>query len=384
MTLEEAKEKYPEIPVGRAKDLRGQTFGKLTVLWRIKSTSSTKWLCKCICGNYCPVLANSLSTNNTKSCGCLKKEAANRRCSSLENHRFGKLLVIEKTSQRNASGHIIYKCLCDCGNICYKSTAQLKNGNTKSCGCLHKERTRKANKKNLVGQKFGKLLVLEDTGITRAESVVYKCLCDCGKTTTVRSRDLITGHTKSCGCYKLEQLSNQRRLKLVNKKFGNLLVLEDMNIKQRDSYLHKCKCDCGNIVYIPTNNLTSGHTQSCGCLKMSHGEQKIMQLLQQNNIKYITQKTFNNCYFSKPNCLLRFDFYIKDSHLIEYDGVQHFKYSSSGWNTKENFEKTSQRDAFKNQWCKDNNIPLIRIPYTHYDDLCIEDLMLETTKFRVV
>ena len=35
----------------------------------------------------------------------------------------------------------------------------------------------------------------------------------------------------------------------------------------------------------------------------------------------------------------------------------------------------------KNEWCKDNNIPLIRIPYTQYNDLCIEDLQLETTTF---
>jgi hypothetical protein len=35
----------------------------------------------------------------------------------------------------------------------------------------------------------------------------------------------------------------------------------------------------------------------------------------------------------------------------------------------------------KNQWCLDNNILLIRIPYTHYNDLCLEDLLPETSKF---
>jgi len=38
----------------------------------------------------------------------------------------------------------------------------------------------------------------------------------------------------------------------------------------------------------------------------------------------------------------------------------------------------------KNQWCKENNIPLIRIPYTHLKDLCIEDLLLETSNYVVV
>ena len=35
------------------------------------------------------------------------------------------------------------------------------------------------------------------------------------------------------------------------------------------------------------------------------------------------------------------------------------------------------------EWCKENNIPLIRIPYTHYDDIIIDDLKLETSKFII-
>ena len=61
---------------------------------------------------------------------------------------------------------------------------------------------------------------------------------------------------------------------------------------------------------------------------------------------------------------------------------QHFHIS--GWNDEENFARVQAHDEYKNQWCKDNNIPLIRIPYTKLDTLCIEDLMLETTQFRVV
>ena len=44
---------------------------------------------------------------------------------------------------------------------------------------------------------------------------------------------------------------------------------------------------------------------------------------------------------------------------------------------------TKERDAFKNEWCKENNILLIRIPYWHLKDLCIEDLKLETSKFII-
>lgn len=43
--------------------------------------------------------------------------------------------------------------------------------------------------------------------------------------------------------------------------------------------------------------------------------------------------------------------------------------------------KVQEHDIFKNNWCKENNIPIIRIPYTHLKDLCIEDLLLETSNF---
>ena len=42
------------------------------------------------------------------------------------------------------------------------------------------------------------------------------------------------------------------------------------------------------------------------------------------------------------------------------------------------------RDNYKTQWCKENNIPLIRIPYTAYETLSTKDLLLTTTKYRVV
>ena len=72
-----------------------------------------------------------------------------------------------------------------------------------------------------------------------------------------------------------------------------------------------------------------------------------------------------------------------NSYLIEYDGLQHFQ-PCENFVDEEQFQKGQKRDFYKNQWCKDNNIPLIRIPYTHYDNLCIEDLLLETSKYRVI
>lgn len=144
----------------------------------------------------------------------------------------------------------------------------------------------------------------------------------------------------------------------------------------------RCKCDCGSIIEVINQDLFNGHTTSCGCNR-SKGELKISQILTQNNIPFEREKQFLNCIYSKKNAKPRFDFYVNNQYLIEYDGRQHFEADNSGWNTLEQLKITQARDNFKNNWCKENNIPLIRIPYTHYDDLCINDLLLETSQYII-
>ena len=70
------------------------------------------------------------------------------------------------------------------------------------------------------------------------------------------------------------------------------------------------------------------------------------------------------------------DFYVNNKYLIEYDGKQHFQDEGLF-----DYEKIHQHDLIKSQWCKNNNIQLIRIPYTRYEELCLEDLLLETSNF---
>ena len=56
--------------------------------------------------------------------------------------------------------------------------------------------------KDLTGQKFGKLTVLNICGRNKYKAVIWYCKCDCGNYTNVLSRSLLSGHTKSCGCIK--------------------------------------------------------------------------------------------------------------------------------------------------------------------------------------
>lgn len=241
---------------------------------------------------------------------------------------------------------------------------------------------------NLIGQIFNYFTVIGGP-IHKNKKIYWSCKCKCGNIKEIRSDQLKSGTTKSCGCFKKEILIknniDRQTLDLTNKRFGKLIALEKTNLRSSDGrVIWKCLCDCGQICYVDTHSLQEGKKKSCGCLK-SDGEFIIEQLLKENNIEYQRQFSFNNCRFKDTNYLAKFDFYINNQYLIEYDGEQHFYYKNSlhTWNTEENYKKVKEHDEYKNNWCKQNNISLIRIPYTILNELKIEDLLLETSKYVI-
>lgn len=126
------------------KDEIGNCYGKLTVIEYAGKNKDhrTLWKCKCACGNECVVSGKNLRNGNTKSCGCIK--LYERDCIDMLGMKFGKLLVIEKIDERKYSGKnntpcIQWRCKCDCGRETIVTGKCLRNGSTKSCGCLNKE-----------------------------------------------------------------------------------------------------------------------------------------------------------------------------------------------------------------------------------------------------
>ena len=115
--------------------------------------------------------------------------------SKLLGKRFGRLTVLSQSS-RDKHGSVIWECKCDCGNITFAVSHDLNSGHKKSCGCLKHT----SNAKDLKGQKFGYLTVSKRVGTSKDRKALWKCKCLCGKTTIVRSCDLTSGNTKSCGC----------------------------------------------------------------------------------------------------------------------------------------------------------------------------------------
>jgi hypothetical protein len=127
-------------------DLVGKRFGFLTVIKRSGSRNyKAYWFCRCDCGNEVIVIGTNLRNGNTKSCGCYQKKRASEASSiDLTGKRFGRLTVVKRAF---SVGKVVkWECQCDCGNITFVATAYLNNGNSKSCGCLQREKAHVATK----------------------------------------------------------------------------------------------------------------------------------------------------------------------------------------------------------------------------------------------
>lgn len=235
---------------------------------------------------------------------------------------------------------------------------------------------------DLTGQKFGKLTVLEKDNSRKTNSGSYwLCKCECGKEKSVKSSSLRRGEIQSCGCLKKEaaqQAREKRIIDLTGQRFGYLTVIErdDEEQKKHNGALYwKCLCDCGNIKSIRGHNLTRkdiNRTISCGCKHRSLGELEIYNLLELNKINFIEQYRFND-FATKP-----YDFAILNeqsqiSRLIEFDGEQHYQeVSHLNWDS---LKVVQQRDQEKNNYTKEHNIPLVRIPYWERDNITIEMIL---------
>lgn len=213
-------------------------------------------------------------------------------------------------------------------------------------------------KVDLTGQKFGKL-----TPLYYIKGGKWCCECECGNTTIVDTRNLNSGHTKSCGCLVKIVNSQNNTIDMTNYEDENFRVLERQGSTKGGIALWSCKCKhCGRIFITEGANIRSGETKSCGCVR-SFNEQKITQLLLDNNIEFATQYSFPD--LKGKNRALRFDFAIFKngilSHLIEYNGIQHYEKPSGPW--ADNFELMQEYDQKKINYCKQHNIELRIIKY---------------------
>ncbi|MBQ4060553.1 MAG: hypothetical protein IJD46_00865 [Bacilli bacterium] len=289
----------------------GNTYGYLTVISRAENDKNgrARWLCKCKCGNEIIVMGKNLRSGNTKSCGCYKKENPGMRA-DLTGKRFGKLLVLGEP--QNGTRGTIWKCLCDCGTICYKVSADLIHGNVKSCGCYKADLHSTMN--DLTGQTFGELTALFSDTVAKDGQRIWHCRCSCGKEIDVRAGALRSGKTKSCGC------------------------------------------------------------------KTSKGNLTIRLFLEKRKISFKQEYTFSELYNENANNPLRFDFALfKEDNLlclIEYNGKQHYE-PVDFFGGVDAFIDQQKRDNLKIEFCKNKKILLFTIKYDENIQERMEEILDE-------
>lgn len=160
-----------------------------------------------------------------------------------------------------------------------------------------------SNFKDITGQRYGRLIV-ERYSRTKGKSTLWICKCDCGKEVEVKGTKLRNGHTKSCGCYKLDKTAEIKTKDITGERFGMLTAVKLIGKNEKHQGMWECICDCGNHRIVPLPYLTSGDSTSCGCATRGklhdiftrHGESHTRLHNAWANMKYRCLNPNADCY----------------------------------------------------------------------------------------
>lgn len=315
--------------------------------------------------------------------------------------KYGSLTVIDRNYEQedlkvkhNQQRRPWYNCKCDCGEVCVINGYNLVRGTTKSCGCAKRKNVFKkmTGKNDLTNKIFGNLVVLHrDEQAKFGDNIHARWVCQCklcGSLTSIRGSELRLGNKVDCGCGLQRRVSDSRTEDLTGRVFGYLKVVErDRSVGYRCGQHAKwiCECSlCGNKESVESTSLRLWKIMCGRCCKNSTGERVISDILSNNGIKFLHDKPYLDCKNDQTGFKLRFDFIVQHNptYLIEYDGSHHFK-PAGKWDNNGDLDERQRKDAIKNEWCRKNNIPPIRIPYTVLASLTVDDLRLETSKYLI-
>ena len=178
-------------------------------------------------------------------------------------------------------------------------------------------------KKDLTGQIFGKLIVLQ-----QVEDYVYpngkhssrwlcECNCDDRNQIEVNGNSLTSGATRSCGCLKKENL--------VGRKYGRLTVIKQVDqpeTRKNKNRFWLCACDCGSSkeVIVSTSDLNSGHVSSCGCFQK---EQIVKKLIERNQQSAgVGKKNKRTKFYQENDYAYGYTSNTKQKFLIDLEDVE--------------------------------------------------------------
>lgn len=256
---------------------------------------------------------------------------------------------------------------CKCGNIFETSFNKFNSQNQRQCQECGKEllflqrRLSIEEVREEINNRGAYLISTE----YKTNSIPLKIKCKCGKifkrcysNIQQTEGEIIC---RSCSSTKTNLLSYDYIKEYVENNTECELISKEY-IDCRKSLVFKCSC--GKTFKSNWNNFYSSNQRRClSCSKYhSKAEIEIENILKENGIGYIMEYRFKECRYKR---MLPFDFYLpKYNLLIEYDGEFHYKNIPIA-----NLELQKKRDNIKNEFCKENNINLLRIKYSEFDNI---------------
>lgn len=269
-------------------------------------------------------------------------------------NQYGEWTILEyiPPDKRESQG-LNWLAQCSCGDKRPVRISDLRNGKSKSCGCL-----RKKNWNIEIGKTYGEITVLYQLKNRHGNYIQqYHCRCSCGNEVDWPA-DYIN-KKKNCGCKFMEGFDTLQDM--IGERYGYLTVIgvSDRLDKEGKHSYRICQCDCGNIVDVFRGHLKDGHTRSCGCM-VSFGEDYVVQFLSKLNYNVKRQYKIEKL---KDKNSLPFDVAVFDSEnkligLIEIQGKQHFDNSLLFYS-----EDLIKHDKMKYEYCLNNKIPLLLLDY---------------------
>lgn len=349
-------------------------------------SNEDKYNFKCSCGEiYTARWADILSGNTISKC---------ERCRGRINWNYDKVkLFIEKESNSGCkligneyiNNQSKLKIQCLCGEIFETTFMKFKDRNKRQCNKCSKRERWHYNKILKTINKYSNCKLLNKPNEKFSANTKLLLECCCGTVFTTDIKHFIYDNKRECYECKLKKSRSGGRLfyneikNYIENDSGSeckLLTTEDEYINTQQKL--KLQCKCGNIFYRSYNVFSRGCFECRSCTrKASKGEMAILEFLKENNINYKTEYWFENLK-GDTNKPLQFDFAILDEQnnlimLIEYDGQQHFETVNFGGISEsralKNFKTTLKHDEMKNQYCKNKNIKLLRIPYWEFDNI---------------
>lgn len=276
---------------------------------------------------------------------------------------------------------------CDyCGeeyDACYGNLMNRKNTSKEACKRCKTKKQHEGSYHNRAKYKFDKLkeicrennykLITDESEYTDSNMVV-NYICNKHGVQHGIIDNIIHGHKCIHCSYEERGLNSRHSIEYISSVIecfnGNKLLNPDDYVGSNEhNLIIKCG-SCGNSYETSFSDYTNNMQIRCkSCSKSeSTGEMLIRTILEDYNIDFVQEMKFDDCRDIK---CLPFDFYLSEYNIIiEFDGIQHFQETKYM-----DYETTKRHDQIKNEYCKNNNIDLLRIPY--WDKKNIKDILIE-------